>query len=177
MLPCNSSDSSDWLKICLYKYGACPSIKSCMKQYLIFNCNYHSMKCRNKQSCQVQPWSLFPIREQAANSRFPFCRKLPQRYFWISNWSLMIPLDKLSRSEIEAYEIPYTSSGIYNTKSPALLWCKLHRSTSSQLGTKLIFRKYLSCLVANLSTSIKPRLSTSTQIMSKWFSFFCFLHF
>nr|DAU17477.1 MAG TPA: hypothetical protein [Caudoviricetes sp.] len=49
----------------------------------------------------------------------------------------------------------------------ALLWCKLHRSTSSQLGTKLIFRKYLSCLVANLSTSIKPRLSTSTQIMSK----------
>ena len=30
----------------------------------------------------------------------------------------MIPLDKLSRSKIEAYEIPYTSSGIYNTKSP-----------------------------------------------------------
>ena len=30
----------------------------------------------------------------------------------------MILLDKLSRSIIEAYEIPYTSSGIYNTKSP-----------------------------------------------------------
>ena len=29
----------------------------------------------------------------------------------------MIPLDKLSRSKIEAYEIPYTSSRIYNTKS------------------------------------------------------------
>ena len=53
----------------------------------------------------------------------------------------------------------------------ALLWCKLHRRTSSQLGTKLIFKKYLSSLVANLSTSIKPKLSTSTQIMSKWFSF------
>ena len=38
----------------------------------------------------------------------------------------------------------------------ALLWCKLHRRTSSQLGTKLIFKKYLSSLVANLSTSIKP---------------------
>ena len=120
MLPCNSSDSSDWLKICLYKYGACPSIKSCMKQYLIFNCNYHSMKCRNKQSCQVQPWSLFPIREQAANSRFPFCRKLPQRYFWISNWSLMIPLDELSRSHFVIFEIPVSSSGIYNAKSSRL---------------------------------------------------------
>ena len=30
----------------------------------------------------------------------------------------MILLDKLSRRIIEAYEIPYTSSGIYNTKSP-----------------------------------------------------------
>ena len=30
---------------------------------------------------------------------------------------MMIPLDKLSRSKIEAYEIPYTSSRIYNTKS------------------------------------------------------------
>ena len=125
----------------------------------------------------ISPKRLFPIQEQAANNRFSFYRKLQQRYFWFSNWRLMILLDKLSRSIIKLmkFHTPHQEFIIQNLH--ALLWCKLHRSTSSQLGTKLIFRKYLSCLVANLSTSIKPRLSTSTQIMSKWFSFFCFLHF
>ena len=114
MLPCNSSDSSDWLKICLYKYGTCPSIKSRMKQYLIFNCNYHSMKCRKMQSCQVLSTNSFPIWEQVANNKFSFCRKLQQGYFWFSTWSLMIPLDKLSRSHFDIYKIPDTSSRIYN---------------------------------------------------------------
>ena len=67
------------------------------------------------------------------------------------------------------FQTPHQEFTIQNLY--ALLWCKLNRSTSSQLGTKLIFKKYLSSLVANLSTSIKPKLSTSTQIMSKWFSF------
>ena len=177
MLPCNSYDSSDWLKICLYKYGTCPSIKSCMKQYLIFICNYHSMKCRNKQSCQVQPKSIPQSWEQAANSRFSFYRKLHKDifdflidawwYLWTNCSEVILTFIKFQTPHQE-----FTIQSLY-----ALLWCMLHCSTSSQLGTKLIFRKSLSCLVANLSTSIKPRLSTSTQIMSKYFSFFCFLHF
>ena len=38
------------------------------------------------------------------------------------------------------FQTPHQEFTIQNLY--ALLWCKLHRSTSSQLGTKLIFRKY-----------------------------------
>lgn len=91
-----------------------------MKQYLIFNCNYRSMKCRKMQSCQVPPKRLFPIRGQAANNRVSFYRKLQQGYFWYSTWNLMIPLDELSRSHFVIFEIPVSSTGIYNAKSSRL---------------------------------------------------------
>ena len=66
----------------------------------------------------ISPKRLFPIREQAADSKFLFCRKSLQRHFWFFDLSLIPPLDKLSRSETRAYEIPDSSSEIYNTKSP-----------------------------------------------------------
>ena len=128
-------------KICLYKYGAYPSIKSCMKQYLIFICNYHSMKCRNKQSCQVQPKSMSQSWEQAANSRFSFYRKLHKDifdflidawwYLWTNCSEVILTFIKFQTPHQE-----FTIQSLY-----ALLWCMLHCSTSSQLGTKLIFRK------------------------------------
>ena len=177
MLPCNSSDSSDWLKICLYKYGTCPSIKSCMKQYLIFICDYHSMKCRNKQSCQFRQKDYSQFRNKQLITDFHFTESCSKDIFdfLIDAWWYLWTNCPEVKSKLMKFHTPHQEFTIQNLY--ALLWCKLHRSTSSQLGTKLIFRKYLSCLMANLSTSIKPRLSTSTQIMSKWFSFFCFLHF
>ena len=174
MLPCNSSDSSDWLKICLYKYGAFPSIKSCMKQYLIFNCNYHSMKCRNKQSCQVLPKNLFPSWEQATNNRFSFSASCSKDIFDIllgTWWYLWTNCPEVILVFMK-FQAAHLKSAIQNLH--ASLWCKLHRSTLSQLGTKLIFWKWKCCLVVSSSIGIKPRPSTSTQIMSKWFSFFVY---
>ena len=162
MLPCNSSDSSDWLKICLYKYGTCPSIKSCMKQYLIFICDYHSMKCRNKQSCQVQPKSMSQSWEQAANSRFSFYRKLHKDIFdfliyaW---WYLWTNCPEVILTFIK-FQTPHQEFTIQNLY--ALLWCKLHRSTSSQLGTKW----YPS--IATFVTCGRVAHKASRQIIGKW---------
>ena len=110
----------------------------------------------------ISPKRLFPIQEQAANNRFSFYRKLQQRYFWFSNWRLMILLDKLSRSIIKLmkFHTPHQEFIIQNLH--ALLWCKLHRSTSSQLGTKL----YPS--IATFVTCGQVAHKTSRQIVGKW---------
>ena len=141
MLPCNSFDSSDWVKICLYKYGACPSIKSCMKQYLIFICNYHSMKCRNKQSCQVQPRAYPKVENRQLIADFYFTVNYSKDIFdflieaWWYLWT-NCPEAILTFIKFQTPHQEFTIQNLY-----ALLWCKLHRSTSSQLGMKLIFRK------------------------------------
>lgn len=135
------------------------------------------MKCRNTQSCQFRQKDYSQFRNKQLITDFHFTESCSKDIFdflidaW---WYFWTNCPEVS-SKLMKFHTPHQEFIIQNLH--ALLWCKLHRSTSSQLGTKLIFRKYLSCLVANLSTSIKPRLSTSTQIMSKGFSFFCFLHF
>ena len=167
MLPCNSSDSSDWLKICLYKYGACPSIKSRLKRI--------QSKSAIMSSSRLRTYSQFGDKQLITEFRFTkSCSKdifdilLGTWWYLWTNCPEVILLFLKSQSPRQEF----TTQNLH-----ALLWCKLHRRTSSQLGTKLIFKKYLSSLVANLSTSMKLIPSTSTQIISKWFSFFCFLYF
>lgn len=132
------------------------------------------MKCRNTQSCQFRQKDNSQFRNKQLITDFHFTESCSKDIFdflidaW---WYFWTNCPEVS-SKLMKFHTPHQEFIIQNLH--ALLWCKLHRSTSSQLETKLIFRKYLSCLVANLSTSIKPRLSTSTQIMSKWFSFFLF---
>ncbi len=60
------------------------------------------------------------------------------------------------------FQTPHQEFTIQNLY--ALLWCKLHRSTSSQLGTKLIFRKQKHCPVSNSSASIRLIPSTSRKL-------------
>ena len=162
MHPCNSSDSSDWLKICLYKYGDCPSIKSCMKQYLIFICNYHSMKCRNKQSCQVQPRAYPKVENRQLIADFYFAVSCSKDIFdflieaWWYLWT-NCPEVILTFIKFQTPHQEFTIQSLY-----ALLWCKLHRRTSSQLGTKL----YPS--IATFVTCGRVAHKTSRQIVGKW---------
>ena len=133
-----------------------------MKQYLIFICNYHSMKCRNKQSCQVQPKSMSQSWEQAANSRFSFYRKLHKDIFdflidaWWYLWT-NCPEVILTFIKFQTPHQEFTIQSLY-----ALLWCKLHRRTSSQLGTKF----YPS--IATFVTCGRVAHKTSRQIVGKW---------
>lgn len=162
MLPCNSSDSSDWLKICLYKYGTCPSIKSCMKQYLIFICDYHSMKCRNKQSCQFRQKDYSQFRNKQLITDFHFTESCSKDIFdfLIDAWWYLWTNCPEVKSKLMKFHTPHQEFTIQNLY--ALLWCKLHRSTSSQLGTKL----YPS--IATFVTCGRVAHKTSRQIVGKW---------
>lgn len=162
MLPCNSFDSSDWLKICLYKYGTCPSIKSCMKQYLIFIWDYHSMKCRNKQSCQFRQKDYSQFRNKQLITVFHFTESCSKDIFdflieaWWYLWT-NCPEVILTFTKFQTPHQEFTAQNLY-----ALLWCKLHRSASSQLGMKL----YPS--IATFVTCGQPAHKTSRQIVGKW---------
>ena len=162
MLPCNSSDSSDWLKICLYKYGACPSIKSCMKQYLIFICNYHSMKCRNTQSCQFRQKDYSQFRNKQLITDFHFTESCSKDIFdillgtWWYLWT-NCPEVILLFLKFQSPRQEFTTQNLH-----ALLWCKLHRRTSSQLGTKLY------PTIGTFVTCGRIAHKTSRQFVEKW---------
>lgn len=117
-----------------------------MKRYSIFNHIYHITKCRKTQSCRISPKNLFPIREQVTGVflRHPigiFEEICPSR-----KWPLI--------------KFPTTRQEFMVQNLHVLLRCKLRRSASSQLETKLFSEKYPLCLLDNSSTSIYRRHSS-----------------
>lgn len=142
--------------------GAFPSIKSRMKQYLIFNCNYHSMKCRNTQSCQFRQKDYSQIRNKQPITDFHFTESCSKDIFdflidaWWYRWT-NCPEVILTFIKFQTPHQEFTIQSLY-----ALLWCKLHRRTSSQLGTKF----YPS--IATFVTCGRVAHKTSRQIVGKW---------
>ena len=133
-----------------------------MKQYLIFICNYHSMKCRNTQSCQFRQKDYSQFRNKQLITDFHFTESCSKDIFdfLIDAWWYLWTNCPEVKSKLMKFHTPHQEFIIQNLH--ALLWCKLHRSTSSQLGTKL----YPS--IATFVTCGQVAHKTSRQIVGKW---------
>ena len=141
MLPCNSSDNSDWLKICLYKYGACPSIKSRLKriQFSTVTIIAWNVERCNHAKFRQRDYSQFGDKQLITDFHFAVSCSKDIFDFLIEAWWYLWTNCPEVKSKLMKFHTPHQEFTIQNLY--ALLWCKLHRSTSSQLGTKLIFRK------------------------------------
>ena len=132
-----------------------------MKQYLIFICNYHSMKCRNTQSCQFRQKDYSQFRNKQLITDFHFTESCSKDIFdflidaWWYLWT-NCPEVILTFTKFQAPHQEFATQNLY-----ALLWCKLHRSTSSQVGWSCIRALPLSLLVGGVPTRLPNNLSGS----------------